>query len=118
MSAEVLGKIRQEIDEVDDELVRLLNHRLTLAIGVSAAKLAERKPVLDGTREDEVIEHVCRVNQGPMTDDQLVALYLELMQQSRHLQDTLRANPDAELGKTPPSIDWHIPSIDPLISRP
>jgi len=112
MSVEALGKIRDEINEVDLELVELLNRRLKLALNASAAKLAECNPVLDLARENDVIERVCRANEGPMTDDQLIALYLQLMQQSRQLQESLRANPETVIGKTPATVEWFIPPID------
>lgn len=112
MSVEALAEIRKEINEVDLELVELLNRRLRLALNASAAKLAECNPVLDLAREDDVIVRVCRANEGPMTDDQLIALYLQLMQQSRQLQEALRANPDTVTGKTPATTEWFIPPID------
>ena len=110
--SERLSEIRDQINEIDSELVELLNRRLRLALNASSAKLIEGTPVLDAHREDEVIAHVCELNEGPMTDDQLIALYLELMRQSRQLQEVVRSNPSAEIGKTPPAIEWYIPSID------
>lgn len=112
MSIEALGMIREEIDKVDLEIVELVNRRLRLALSASAAKLAECNPVLDLDRENDVIERVCRANDGPMTDDQLITLYLQLMQQSRQLQESLRANPETVIGKTPASTEWFIPPID------
>lgn len=110
--SERLSDIREEIDTIDAELVRLLNRRLVLGLSASAAKLAEHAPVLDFTREDEVIAHVCELNEGPMSDDSLITLYLELLRQSRAVQRDVRTNPDKGLGKTPATGEWYIPTVD------
>lgn len=110
--SEQLRDIRQEINDIDTEIVALMNRRLMLALSASAAKLTEHAPVLDLSREDEVIAHVCELNQGPMSDDTLITFYLELLRQSRQLQLEVRANPDKDLGKTPPTGEWYIPTVD------
>lgn len=96
-----LESVRADIDKVDLEIVSLLNKRLWLAISATTAKLAESEPVLDRGREKQVIENICRANEGPMTDDQLIELYLNLMAQSRQLQNAYRADPASVTGKAP-----------------
>lgn len=53
-----LEKIRQEIDAIDSELVRLLEQRLHLVTSVSDFKKQTGKPTLDIKREEAVLEKV------------------------------------------------------------
>lgn len=50
--------IRQEIDQVDQELVVLLEKRMTLVNQVAAYKKATGKAILDTSREDAVLKKV------------------------------------------------------------
>ena len=42
-----LDSIRQEIDQIDDQIVKLLEERMHLVEGVVAYKKASGKPILD-----------------------------------------------------------------------
>ena len=57
---------RAEIDAVDEELLRLLNVRATLAIRVGESKRSAGLSVLDSAREREVVERARRANAGPL----------------------------------------------------
>ena len=46
-----LAQIRQELDEIDREMVKLFERRMTLCREVARTKLAQGKPVLDASRE-------------------------------------------------------------------
>lgn len=56
MSVKDLDVIRQEIDQVDQELVVLLEKRMTLVNQVAAYKKATGKAILDTSREDAVLK--------------------------------------------------------------
>ena len=58
MSVKDLDVIRQEIDQVDQELVVLLEKRMTLVNQVAAYKKATGKAILDTSREDAVLKKV------------------------------------------------------------
>lgn len=51
-----LAQIRQELDEIDREMVKLFERRMTLCREVVRTKLAQGKPVLDASREAQVLE--------------------------------------------------------------
>ena len=46
-----LGKIRDEIDATDDEIVRLFQHRMALTAEVAQYKIETGKAVFDAERE-------------------------------------------------------------------
>ena len=51
-----LAQIRQELDEIDREMVKLFERRMTLCREVARTKLAQGKPVLDASREAQVLK--------------------------------------------------------------
>ena len=48
---EDLGKLRDQIDSIDDQIVQLFEERMKVAEGVAAYKRSVGKPVLDKERE-------------------------------------------------------------------
>jgi len=84
-----LAQIRQELDEIDREMVKLFERRMTLCREVARTKLAQGKPVLDASREAQVLESRAAM----LTDASLVeavrALYREMMALSRQEQEKL-----------------------------
>lgn len=51
-----LDIIRQEIDQIDDQIVQLLEERMHLVEGVVAYKKSTGKPILDTKREEVIFE--------------------------------------------------------------
>jgi chorismate mutase len=77
---------RAEIDEIDNELLRLLNVRARLAIRVGESKRSAGLSVLDGAREREVIERARRANAGPLDDRAVARLFRRIIQESRRAE--------------------------------
>lgn len=53
-----LDIIRQEIDQIDDQIVKLLEERMRLVEGVVAYKKASGKPILDTKREEVFLKRL------------------------------------------------------------
>ena len=77
---------RAEIDEIDNELLRLLNVRARLAIRVGESKRSAGLSVLDGAREREVIERARRANAGPLDDRAVARIFRRIIQESRRAE--------------------------------
>ena len=84
-----LPEHRQAIDQLDAHIVRLLNERTrhVLAIGDLKRKLGEE--IYAPHRERAVFERVCESNAGPMTNDQLCAIYREIMSSALALEKSM-----------------------------
>ena len=82
---------RVEIDRIDAELVRLLNERARLAVGVGESKRVAGLSVCDREREREVLARVRRANRGPLDDGAVARLFRAVMRESRRLQTEARA---------------------------
>lgn len=112
---ENLGGIREQIDEVDREIVVLLNKRMALALGAGAAKLTEGQSVLDMRRENEVLQHVDEVNQevdGVLSQQDVFEIYLDLMRRARRAQNRAARGEDPRATQETPA-EWNIASYVP-----
>ncbi|HGK6565491.1 TPA: chorismate mutase [Streptococcus agalactiae] len=81
-----LEEIRQEIDEIDQQLVSLLETRMGLILEVVAFKKKHRLPVLDNNRENEVLNNVLKKVQNHQFDDVIRATFKDIMTESRVYQ--------------------------------
>lgn len=86
ISAELL-RLRAEIDELDRRIVALLNERaeLTRAVGHEKAAIG-RRAIRDREREREVLLRVTIVNEGPIPQADLLAIYRRLIASARALE--------------------------------
>ena len=89
-SAELL-RLRAEIDELDRRIVSLLNQRAELARAVGHEKAAiGRRAIRDRQREREVLLRVSIVNEGPLSQVDLLAIYRRLIASARALETAER----------------------------
>lgn len=74
-----LEQCREKIDALDIEIVRTLNERIRTAMEIGRLKQETDAPVYVPAREMQVFEKVMRLNEGPLTDAHLRAIYREIM---------------------------------------
>ena len=77
---------RSEIDEIDNELLRLLNRRARLATEVGFLKRAAGIPINDPARETEVLERVRRTNVGPLGERAVTRLFRCIIRESKAIE--------------------------------
>ena len=79
--AEQLGKIRDRIDAIDEQVHQLLNQRAGAAMEVARIKLsADPNAVFyRPEREAQVLRMVQQRNQGPLDDEEVARLFREIM---------------------------------------
>jgi chorismate mutase / prephenate dehydratase len=80
---------RKAIDKLDAHIVRLLNERTRHVLAIGDIKLAAGEEIYAPHRERAVFERVCEANAGPMTDEQLRAIYREIMSSALALEKTM-----------------------------
>mgnify|MGYP000365633939 FL=1 len=86
MSVKDLNIIRQEIDQVDQELVVLLEKRMALVTQVATYKRATGNASLDTSREKAVLTKVARRVQNKDFAPTLVNTFAAIMKHSRDYQ--------------------------------
>ena len=84
-----ISKHRTAIDRLDARIVRLLNERTRHVLAIGDIKLAAGEEVYAPHRERAVLERICKLNQGPMTGDQIRAVYREIMSSALALEKTM-----------------------------
>jgi chorismate mutase/prephenate dehydratase len=97
-----LQELRQEIDRLDESLVRLLNERTSLALKIGQLKQKDGQGIYVPAREKEILTRVAKLSHGPIADASLRAIYREIMSAALALEKSLKV---AYLG--PPSTFSH-----------
>jgi len=85
-----LEKLRNRIDELDKQLVKLLNERARVVVEIGKLKGQTGGQIYAPDREKEVLDKIIKANQGPLPDKCLVAIWRELMSGSFVLERPLR----------------------------
>jgi chorismate mutase/prephenate dehydratase len=84
-----LTPIRQQIDGIDRQIVTLLNQRLALAAEIGKLKRSAGGQIYVAEREDAVFRTVTGLNQGPIKQEALKAIYREIMSAAIALEKPL-----------------------------
>lgn len=77
---------RKKIDELDEQIVRLINRRAEAAKAIGEIKRVANLPVYEPGREQTVFEHVRSVNAGPLADAEIQDVYERIIDVMRALQ--------------------------------
>lgn len=83
------GKIdnpRAEIDAIDDELLRLLNRRVEIALKVGEVKRRGDVSLCDHRREIEVLARLREQNRGPLSEQNVTSIFQRVMDECLHAQ--------------------------------
>ena len=81
---------RKAIDQLDAKIVKLLNERTQHVLEIGAIKFKAGEEIYAPHRELAVLQRVCRLNKGPITNDAIRAIYREVMSSALSLQKTMR----------------------------
>ena len=85
-----LEELRNRIDKLDRQLVKLLNERAQVVVEIGKLKNKTGKPIYSPDREKKVFARIAETNKGPLPDKCLVAIWRELMSGSFVLERPLR----------------------------
>jgi chorismate mutase/prephenate dehydratase len=80
---------RKAIDRLDAQIVRVLNERTKHVLAIGEIKLKAGDEIYAPHRERAVLQRLCHLNRGPMTDDQLRAVYREIMSSALALEKSM-----------------------------
>jgi len=80
-----LEQKRKDIDEVDAEILALLSRRAEIVRELSQIKLTAGLPIIDWSREAEVIQRAGH-NSGSLNDDSANRIYLAILREARQIE--------------------------------
>lgn len=85
-----LSKLRQQIDDIDREIVARLNQRVRLASEIGQIKLQEGAAIYVPSREEEVLGRLAAQSEGPLPERALRAIWREIISAAIALERPLR----------------------------
>ncbi|MGL1934081.1 MAG: chorismate mutase [Fibrobacterales bacterium] len=77
---------RDEIDEIEKQLLTILNRRAELAIKIGEIKRVDDIPIFDPIREDEILDRVAGNNPGPLSTESIKEIFLTIITHTRNLE--------------------------------
>jgi chorismate mutase len=77
---------RKRIDEIDQQLVKLLNERAQCAVEVGQIKKVLRLAAWQPEREAEILRNVVKSNSGPLDDAAIRRLFERIIDEARALE--------------------------------
>src|SRR5579864_8653503 len=82
-----LDELRDDIDRVDEVIVRLLNERARVAVEIGVLKKQLDVPIYQPDREKQVLAHVRSVaSEGPLGPDAIARLFERIIDEARRLE--------------------------------
>ena len=82
-----LDDLRNDIDRVDEVLVRLLNERARCVCEIGQMKKEKHLAIYQPDREKEVLAHVRAVaSEGPLGPDAIARLFERIIDEARRLE--------------------------------
>ena len=84
-----IDELRERIDVIDDQLVRLLNVRVACAVEIGKLKHELGMPVYQPDREKKVLEKVrtsAIALAGPLTSDAVVRIFERIIDEARRAE--------------------------------
>ena len=81
-----LQELREGIDKIDNEMLKLLNKRMQFVKEVGKLKQNDGSSIYRPEREKEILERLNRLNDGDLTPEAIEAIYMEIFAVSRNLE--------------------------------
>lgn len=81
-----INDYREQIDQLDRDLLRIFNERAALALKIGEIKKTMEMPVYDPSREKRIFDAMTASNPGPLDDSAIVRLFERVIDESRTLE--------------------------------
>jgi chorismate mutase len=78
--------LRDRIDALDEQIVGLLNERAACALEIGEIKRTVGMAIYQPGRERDVLDHVRRVNPGPLDGEAMMRLFERIIDEARRLE--------------------------------
>lgn len=91
-----IDELRQQIDDIDEQLVQLLSARAACALEIGHEKKLLGLEVYQPSREAEVVGHVQRINKGPLDNEAMKRLFERIIDEARRLERIADEEAEAE----------------------
>ncbi|MDM7920653.1 MAG: chorismate mutase [Pyrinomonadaceae bacterium] len=93
-----LNQCREQIDDIDVQILALLNRRAEISKYIGSLKMQAGLPVADSERELDILRRIARDNPGDLDDGAASRIYESILAESRQIQEKIRAGIMADAG--------------------
>ncbi len=90
MTDKDLDKLRQQIDQVDDQILDFLNQRAEIVISVGKAKEGSQGSFYVPSREKAIYERLSELNPGPFPNEAVCKVFREIISASLNMERPMR----------------------------
>src|SRR5262249_11226213 len=84
-----ISEHRKAIDQLDEQIVRLLNERTQHVLEIGNLKLKQGEEIYAPHRELAVLQRIAKLNKGPISEESLRAIYREIMSSALSLEKSM-----------------------------
>jgi chorismate mutase len=81
-----MAEWRKRIDEIDQQILKLLNERSQCALEIGHYKKLHHLPAWAPEREAEILRNVVKANTGPLDDAAVRRLFERIIDEARSLE--------------------------------
>jgi chorismate mutase len=81
-----IAEVRERIDAIDCQLVKLLNERAQCSLDRRALKPSAHLGLYDPRREEEIFTNVAKCNDGPLYGDDLREIYEAILHVAKEMR--------------------------------
>jgi chorismate mutase/prephenate dehydratase len=85
-----LDSLRNKIDEIDNEILKLLNKRSNIVLDIAHIKRNRHAKFYSPERERQILERLAKINKGPLPNETLKVIYREILSASLSLEEPLK----------------------------
>src|SRR3989338_1140902 len=85
-----VDKVRKKVDLIDKKILELLNERAKASQAIGKIKIKKGQSIYSPEREKEILDRLKAMNQGPITEAAIEAIYSEIMSSSISLEKEVR----------------------------
>src|SRR3954464_11110455 len=85
-----IGSLRNELDQIDQEILAAINRRGVVAQKIGTLKQADGQGVYDVRRESKILQQTVAKNTGPLSDEAIRGVFRELISGTRAVQAPIR----------------------------
>lgn len=83
-----IEKLREQIDDLDNEIINLLNKRFNVSLQIGKEKAKSSKNILDKSREQKIYNKI--VNADIQHKYEITNIYTEIMKMSKEQQNNIK----------------------------
>lgn len=85
---ERIEELREQIDNLDSQLVSLLNKRAEVAFEVKKLKISKNMPILDQEREERIHRMISQSSKGLIKEEDFRRIYELLLEVMRGINES------------------------------